>query len=204
MKDPIQEQLAAARRGQILDAATKVFAAKGFHPTTIKDIAREAGIADGTLYLYFENKTALLLGIFDRMRDSVQPDEADLNLAGMDFRGFMTAYFRYPLMALKGDNFALFRIVVSEMMVNNDLRELYFQRILEPALVGGEQLLQMWAARRAVKPIDMRLATRAVSAIILGLIIEHIMGDTTLESRWEALPAFLADLFIDGIGGDPS
>ena len=47
MKDSIQEQLIAARRNQILDAATKVFAEKGFHPTTIKDIAREAGIADG-------------------------------------------------------------------------------------------------------------------------------------------------------------
>jgi AcrR family transcriptional regulator len=35
MKDSIQEQLIAARRNQILDAATKVFAEKGFHPTTI-------------------------------------------------------------------------------------------------------------------------------------------------------------------------
>lgn len=49
MKDSIQEQLVAARKKQILDAATKVFAAKGFHSTTIKDIAREAGIAGGTI-----------------------------------------------------------------------------------------------------------------------------------------------------------
>jgi AcrR family transcriptional regulator len=59
--DPIQELLITARRNQILDAATKVFAEKGFHPTTIKDIAREAGIADGTIYNYFENKTATIL-----------------------------------------------------------------------------------------------------------------------------------------------
>ena len=38
MKDSIQEQLIAARRNQILDAATKVFAEKGFHPTTIKGV----------------------------------------------------------------------------------------------------------------------------------------------------------------------
>ncbi len=43
--DPIQAQLIAARRKQILEAAVKVFAEKGFHQTTIKDIAREAGIA---------------------------------------------------------------------------------------------------------------------------------------------------------------
>ena len=51
--DPIQELVKKARRNQILDAATKVFAEKGFHSTTIKDIAREAGIADGTIYNYF-------------------------------------------------------------------------------------------------------------------------------------------------------
>src|SRR5947209_20545439 len=75
MKDSIQEQLIAARRNQILDAATKVFAKKGFHPTTIKDIAKEAGIADGTIYNYFENKMSLMLGIFDRMNESDRLDQ---------------------------------------------------------------------------------------------------------------------------------
>src|SRR5579884_1574030 len=45
--DPIQAQLIAARRKQILEAAVKVFAEKGFHQTTIKEIAIEAGIAQG-------------------------------------------------------------------------------------------------------------------------------------------------------------
>ena len=53
----------AARREQILDAATTVFAAKGFHRATIKEVARAAGVADGTIYNYFENKAALLLGL---------------------------------------------------------------------------------------------------------------------------------------------
>ena len=53
--DPIQELVTAARRKQILDAATQVFAEKGFHRATIKDIARVAGIADGTIYTYFDS-----------------------------------------------------------------------------------------------------------------------------------------------------
>src|SRR6266496_2410978 len=44
--DPIQELLISARRNQILDAATTVFAEKGFHRATIKEIARQAGIAE--------------------------------------------------------------------------------------------------------------------------------------------------------------
>src|SRR5207245_8901537 len=91
MKDSIQEQLIVARRNQILDAATKVFAEKGFHPTTIKDIARAAGIADGTIYNYFENKTALMLGLLDRMNESDQREEDFAKFREGDFRSFMKA-----------------------------------------------------------------------------------------------------------------
>ena len=204
MKDAIHEQLAAARRNQILDSAASVFADKGFHATTIKDIARETGIADGTIYLYFENKAALLLGVFERMRASVQPDETFLNLGELDFRAFLKAYFRQPLIALKGDNFALFRVVISEMLVNKELRELYYGQILEPTLRMGEQLLQQWAKRNVLKPIDSHLTVRAIAAMVLGLMVEHSVADPTLESHWDDLPEFLANLFVDGIGSKQS
>ena len=52
------------RRASIMDAAITVIAKKGFHKTKIIDIAREANVADGTIYLYFENKDDLLIKIF--------------------------------------------------------------------------------------------------------------------------------------------
>jgi AcrR family transcriptional regulator len=139
MKDSIQEQLIAARRNQILDAATKVFAEKGFHPTTIKDIAREAGIADGTIYNYFENKTALMLGILDRMNESDQRDEDFSKFTEGDFRSFMKAYLRHRLMVLQADNFEVFKVVVSEILVNQELRELHYRKIVEPTFIMAER-----------------------------------------------------------------
>ncbi len=53
------------KRTRIVDAAIEVFAAKGFHSARISDIARLAGVADGTIYLYFRNKEDLLLRIFE-------------------------------------------------------------------------------------------------------------------------------------------
>ncbi|MFP4475096.1 MAG: TetR/AcrR family transcriptional regulator [Desulfatibacillaceae bacterium] len=44
----------------ILDAAVRVFAERGYHQTTISQIARQAGVADGTIYLYFKNKEDIL------------------------------------------------------------------------------------------------------------------------------------------------
>lgn len=70
--DPVPDHLNILRRTQILDAATNVSAEKGFHGATIKDIAVHAGIADGTIYNYFANKNALLIGILDRQNQAEQ------------------------------------------------------------------------------------------------------------------------------------
>src|SRR6266576_4294687 len=93
-RDPIQELLIAARRTQILDAAAAVFAEKGFHRATIKEIARVAGIADGTIYTYFSSKTDVLLGILHRLNESTEREQ-HLTLEGeQDLRSFLTAYLR--------------------------------------------------------------------------------------------------------------
>ena len=49
---------------KILEAATRVFAREGFHNAKIGDVAEEAGVAHGTVYLYFEGKDDLLISIF--------------------------------------------------------------------------------------------------------------------------------------------
>jgi AcrR family transcriptional regulator len=202
MTDPIHAQLALARRNQILDAATTVFAAKGYHTATIKDIARQAGIADGTIYTYFANKTALMLGILERMNAADLSDEDSSQFAEAGFRDFMAAYFRRRLTALKADEFAIFRVVVSEIMVNRGLRELHYQRILEPTFAVAKQHVERWAEQHLITPRDLDLAINAMSGIALGLILQYIMGDQTLRSRWEELPDYLAGLIIDGIGGE--
>jgi len=50
---------------RILEAAVKVFAKQGFYESTIAQIAREAGVADGTIYLYFKNKDDILVQFFE-------------------------------------------------------------------------------------------------------------------------------------------
>ncbi len=200
IKDSLQEQLIAARRNQILDAATKVFAEKGFHPTTIKDIAKQAGIADGTIYIYFENKTALMLGILDRMNESEQRDIDFSQFTEGDFRSFMKTYLRHRLMVLKADNFEIFRVVVSEILVNKELRELHYQKILEPTFTLAEKYFQQWAEQHIIKPTNISLTMRAISGMVLGLILEYIMGDKVLESQWDELPDLLTDMILDGLG----
>lgn len=53
----------------ILRAAIKVFARSGFFNSKVADVAREAGVADGTVYLYFKNKDDILVSIFNNYMD---------------------------------------------------------------------------------------------------------------------------------------
>jgi TetR/AcrR family fatty acid metabolism transcriptional regulator len=53
------------KRERILGAAVRVFASRGFHATRVSDVASAAGVADGTIYLYFKSKDALLVSLFE-------------------------------------------------------------------------------------------------------------------------------------------
>ena len=67
------------KREAILRAATSVFAGKGFFNSKVSDIAAEAGIADGTVYLYFKSKDEILHSIFDRaMADFIADGKREL------------------------------------------------------------------------------------------------------------------------------
>ncbi len=60
------------RRQAILQAARQVFARKGFEPATLEAVAREAGLAKGTLYLYFRNKEDLYFHTAVHVLESLQ------------------------------------------------------------------------------------------------------------------------------------
>ena len=57
MRDPDKPQA-------IIDAAIRVFARSGYYNSRVSDIAREAGIASGTIYLYFKTKDDILVTLF--------------------------------------------------------------------------------------------------------------------------------------------
>src|SRR3954469_19514900 len=71
------------KREAILRAAVKVFARNGYFNSKVSDIASEAGIADGTVYLYFKSKEEILHSIFDRAMEEFIA-EGKSEIAGID------------------------------------------------------------------------------------------------------------------------
>jgi TetR/AcrR family fatty acid metabolism transcriptional regulator len=59
------------KRARILESAERVFASKGFFGSKVADIAADAGVADGTIYLYFRSKDDLLISVFEEQMAKV-------------------------------------------------------------------------------------------------------------------------------------
>src|SRR5215470_18286117 len=60
------------KRERILVSAMRVFASKGFFGAKVSDIAEDAGVADGTIYLYFKSKDDILISLFEEQMEKVQ------------------------------------------------------------------------------------------------------------------------------------
>jgi AcrR family transcriptional regulator len=188
-----------SKREQILDAATTIFAAQGFHSATIRDIARAAGVADGTIYNYFENKPALLLGILDRLNETERRGDDLAQSLDMDLRAFLASYFRQRMAALTRDGLEIFRGLLPEVLVDPELRERYLHQIVNPTFALAEDVGAQWVQRGTVRPLDIPLMLRAVSGMFLGLLILRLLGEPQVEARWDEFPEFLTTLILDGL-----
>ncbi len=197
-RDPIQELLVTARRNQILDAATTVFAEKGFHRATIKDVARAAGIADGTIYTYFSSKTEVLLGILNRLNESTEREMQFALGSEQDVRAFFKAYVRQRI-SLIWPNAEVFRAVLPEMLVNAELRDLYYQQVLVPTFRVAEHYFLAQMEEGQLHKVDVPLAVRAIAGTVFGLLMTQLLGDELIAARWEELPEVLTTLMFDGL-----
>ena len=196
--DPIREQLIEARRNQILDAAAHVFAEKGFHLATTKEIAAQAGVSEGTIYNYFTNKADLLVGIMTRLADVKELPEALASTLQSDMREFFIAIFRDRLTRIK-HNHAMLQAILPEIFINPELREQFYQQFVQPIALMLEQYLQARIELGHVRPLNTTLAVRAVQSMFLGLLSLRLMGDGHTLSNWDELPELVASLIFDGL-----
>lgn len=92
LRQPDEGSPGAAKRAQVLDGARRVFLAKGFAAASMGEIARAAGVSKGTLYVYFESKTALFHALIEEMKrrtaerlTTFDPENRDLEAVLTDF-----------------------------------------------------------------------------------------------------------------------
>ena len=193
-----RDRLKQEREERILDAAATVFARKGFHKATIREISELADVADGTIYNYFDNKFDLLIGLFARLAELERlPGELG-QAATMDARSFMIAAFQHRMDRID-KNEEMLRAVLPEVLVNLDLRERFYRQYVLRIASILEPYVRRQVERGQMRPVDVPLTVRTVQSIFVGILLLRILGDEPLCARWEEMPETVVNLLFDGL-----
>lgn len=189
------------RREQIIDAALRVFAQKGFTKATNKDIAREAGITPGLIYYYFESKEAVLSAILETRTPlpflAALPPQA----LALPPDVFLRMLLRRALHILEEENIVgLIRVLLPELIHNPSLAAVpvvFFQRII--GLLTG--YFEMKVASGELRPIDASMTVQVFFGSLMGFVLRrHIIRDPlALACSHEQIADAIVDTVMNGI-----
>ncbi|GAB4556632.1 MAG: TetR/AcrR family transcriptional regulator [Anaerolineae bacterium] len=186
------------RTSQILDAAAHVFALKGFHGATIREIAAEAGVAEGTIYNYFANKESLLLAMIDRLAEIQQlshllevtddPPEVVLPQVLRD---------RFELLQRRRQ---IVQAVLPEVMARRELRERFITHLIQATAEPIQHYLQRQVDSGRLRPVNPQLAARMLQALIMGFVVAEItLGDASGPLQDKLLPDAVSQVLLHGL-----
>ncbi len=185
-----RDVVAEFRRGEILEAARRVFATRGFAAATVDEIAREAGIAKGTIYLYYRSKGDVYAGAaLEGLRALHEQVVAEVRHAETPFekvRAFIATKARY--FERNVDFFRLYYAELHELAaqaggVHVEMQRLYLEQV---ALLESELTLAF--PERG----DMHSIALAIGALTYGVITRRLRGWSTssLEGDIESVVRF--------------
>lgn len=197
--EPVREQLNQARRNQILDGAAAMFARKGFHRTTTREIAKAAGVAEGTIYNYFASKNDLLLGLILRLAELDELSEDLTQGLESNAREFFSEIFRQRMCRIEQSH-ELLQALLPEILTNPQLRDQFRDRFVAPIADLLETYVQAHVEQGQMRPVNTALVVRAVQSMFLGLLVLRLLGDERLSTNWNQLPEVIAALLFDGLG----
>jgi TetR/AcrR family transcriptional regulator, fatty acid metabolism regulator protein len=186
------------KREAILKAATRVFARRGFFPAQVADVAREAGVAAGTVYLYFRSKDDLLVSLFERtMREAIAEGRAVLE-GVEDARDRLTRIARLHLERLGRDR-DLAVVFQVELRQSTKFMERFSSSYLREYLgLIRDTLAQGQAAGEFRSDINPTIAAK----MFFGAL-DEMATNWMLSRRRYALPPqadVIVDLFLNGVG----
>jgi TetR/AcrR family transcriptional regulator, fatty acid metabolism regulator protein len=183
---------------QIIDAAVVVIAENGYHQAQVSKIAKQAGVADGTIYLYFKNKEDILISLFqEKMGTFVE--KIQQKIAGKESaveKLLMMVKLHFQL--LSEDHHLAIVTQLELRQSNKDLR-LKINDVLKNYLQVVDQILLEGKEKGEFSPeLDIRLARQ----MIFGTMDETITSWVMNEQRYDlpSLAPSVHQLLISGCG----
>ena len=194
MRDPDRSQ-------NIIEAAVRVFARKGYYNSRVSDIAREAGIAAGTIYLYFKTKDDILVTLFrDKMAEfvgSLRKAIADEPDAVAKVRRLVVLHFR-----MLEDDPELAEVVQVELRQGQKFfRGPATQEIATYFALIASVLEEGVAAGSFRRDLPVKIATKMLFGAMDQMATSWVLGKRGY-SLTDSAPA-VAEIFLQGVAASP-
>ncbi|WP_373044456.1 TetR/AcrR family transcriptional regulator [Vulgatibacter sp.] len=185
------------KRERILEAAVRVFASKSFYTATVAEIAREAGVADGTIYLYFKNKDDLLICLFEErmgeinegMHQAVSACERPLDRLKAFIRRHLSEVERRPELA---------EVLTVELRQSAKLMKEYKATAFGAYLDILSTILDSGLADGSIRPdVDVKAVRRAIFGALDEVALSWLLGGRRFDLGKNAEQ--LAEIFARGL-----
>lgn len=190
-----------ARPSEILEAGLALFAERGFAATRLEDVAKRAGIAKGTVYLYFSSKESLFeAALKDRMVSTMEGvGELTASFAGSTEELLRLVLARIYGQMIEGDAGVLLRILIGEGDRFPDLVTLYREIALAKGIATMKGILKRAEARGELRvsadDVDPRMIVAPIAILAIG---GQVFGQESLTDRDKFLDRHL-DLVLRGL-----
>ncbi|OKL35720.1 TetR/AcrR family transcriptional regulator [Domibacillus mangrovi] len=176
------------KQKKIVAAAIDSFAEKGYAATSTSEIAKKAGVAEGTIFRHYKTKKELLMAIVaPTMAKLIAPFVIkDLNkVLNQDFErleDFLKAFIENRIQFLKS-NMPLFRIFIQEIPFQPELREQFKEHIAQKVLERLRQIVEHYQAKGQIIEMPPDTVIRVAASTIFGYIIARYL--LSPEEKWD-------------------
>jgi TetR/AcrR family fatty acid metabolism transcriptional regulator len=188
------------KRRRILQAAVRVFARKGYFASRVADIARRAGVADGTIYLYFRSKEDILVSLFDEVMAS------HLGRLRSELKGRKGAPARLHAIALHhlqglGGNRDLAVVFQVELRQSTKFMERFTASWLQDYFQLVSQVIEQGQKEGTLRDdLPRKVVTKALFGALDEMVTSWILSRKDYDLGQLAAP--VVDLFLRGIATD--
>ena len=197
-----KKQITTQRQEQILKAAMEIFSQKGYAAATVPEIARAAGVATGTIYIYYPSKRELFIAVIKNLIITIPLLDLFEKMPGSDFPAIFKSILQNRLNFTEGDKMVRLSSLMSEIQRDPELKAMYTEQLIQPIMSRMEAFYCTRIARGEFRQLNPTVAVRAVGGMIIGLImLKSLEGDTGPLHRLpqEKLAAELLNFVLHGL-----
>lgn len=182
-----EEEGLTEKQKKILAAATDMFAEKGFASTSTSEIAKKAGVAEGTIFRHYKTKKELLMSIVAPMMAKliapfvIKDLNKVLNQNYESFEDFIKAMIENRIKFLE-NNMHLFRILIQEIPFHPELKEHFTEHIGQKIFERLRQIVTHYQAKGQIIELPPETVMRVTLSTIFGYVIARYL--LLPEAKW--------------------